>query len=224
MSPACWRIWRRSRPRAIPTRRLRPGGRASPRRCRDRGGAHRGAPRALDPAAHRADGAGRRDRRRRAGPAGRRSRRRGSASYFAPFDDAEAIALANEFLGLQPSRDALTGVLDRGAFRRALAARIAEPDAVAVAILDDVDRSRLVNDTFGHAAGDALLVQTAAVVAGHAPAGAVIGRLGADEFGLFFHAPGAPAAAMACERLIHACHAPFVVGGHGSRGRPAPAC
>ena len=138
---------------------------------------------------------------------------------FAPQDADTLAATAARLLARAepPARDALTGTLDRGAFRRALSDRAARGEGFAVAILD-VDRFRLVNDTFGHAAGDALLVATAAVLAEHAPEGGVLARLGADEFGLLFDAPGATAAAMTCERLVHACRATFDLGGHEVEG------
>src|SRR3546814_5699046 len=51
-------------------------------------------------------------------------------------------------------------------------------------ILVDIDDLKRTNDTLGHDAGDALLCGFAQRFASCAPADAMIGRLGGDEFGM----------------------------------------
>ncbi|MEU7254380.1 GGDEF domain-containing protein [Streptomyces rimosus] len=78
-------------------------------------------------------------------------------------------------------RDPLTGLLTREAFtERAERALAAGPSAV---YLIDLDRFKQVNDTHGHAAGDAVLRATGQRLAKWADinAGTVV-RLGGDEF------------------------------------------
>ncbi|KAB1984624.1 GGDEF domain-containing protein [Streptomyces triticiradicis] len=77
-------------------------------------------------------------------------------------------------------RDPLTGLRTREAFTRRATALLR--DARAVVVLADVDRFKQINDTFGHAAGDALLKATADRLAHHVSHGGVAGRLGGDEF------------------------------------------
>ncbi|WP_367320798.1 GGDEF domain-containing protein [Streptomyces sp. HUAS ZL42] len=77
-------------------------------------------------------------------------------------------------------RDPLTGLRTREAFTRRATALLRDPRAVVV--LADVDRFKQINDTFGHAAGDALLKATAARLADHVGRFGVAGRLGGDEF------------------------------------------
>jgi diguanylate cyclase (GGDEF)-like protein len=60
-------------------------------------------------------------------------------------------------------RDPLTGLWTREAFTRRAARLLRDPRAVVV--LADVDHFKQVNDTHGHAAGDALLAATAARLA-----------------------------------------------------------
>ncbi|MFJ2017145.1 diguanylate cyclase domain-containing protein [Streptomyces nodosus] len=81
-------------------------------------------------------------------------------------------------------RDPLTGLWTRDAFTRR--ARRLLRDRRAVVVLADVDRFKQVNDTHGHAAGDALLAATAARLAHGVGRGGVAGRLGGDEFAAVF--------------------------------------
>ncbi|MEU6535880.1 GGDEF domain-containing protein [Streptomyces sp. NPDC047000] len=77
-------------------------------------------------------------------------------------------------------RDPLTGLRTRDGFTRRATRLLRDPRAIVV--LADVDRFKRVNDTFGHAAGDALLKATADRLARHAGRSGVAGRLGGDEF------------------------------------------
>ncbi|WP_329573860.1 GGDEF domain-containing protein [Streptomyces sp. NBC_01361] len=77
-------------------------------------------------------------------------------------------------------RDPLTGLRTRDAFTRRATALLKDPRAVVV--LADVDRFKQINDTHGHAAGDALLKATAERLAHHVGPSGVAGRLGGDEF------------------------------------------
>ncbi|MFJ3210183.1 GGDEF domain-containing protein [Streptomyces flaveolus] len=77
-------------------------------------------------------------------------------------------------------RDPLTGLWTREAFTRRARRLLRNPHAVVV--LADVDRFKQVNDTHGHAAGDALLAATAGRLAHAVGRTGVVGRLGGDEF------------------------------------------
>ncbi len=92
---------------------------------------------------------------------------------------AEAEALAD--------RDALVGVLNRRAFMREMARVMSYTEryggGAAVAFFD-LDGFKPVNDTHGHAAGDAVLRHVGRVLEAHTRDSDVIGRLGGDEFGV----------------------------------------
>ena len=81
--------------------------------------------------------------------------------------------------------DALTGLANRAAISQrieeaaARERRTGEPFSV---LLLDLDRFKQVNDTLGHAAGDALLREVAARLKGTLRETDVVGRLGGDEF------------------------------------------
>ena len=81
--------------------------------------------------------------------------------------------------------DALTGVLNRGAFQdrldEALAAHGGQPLVLA---LLDLDHFKLVNDRHGHPAGDRALRRFSEIVQAEARMDDVLGRLGGEEFGL----------------------------------------
>lgn len=85
--------------------------------------------------------------------------------------------------------DALTGLPNRAAFNAALA-RVPcdEPGSWALFTID-LDNLKIVNDTFGHLAGDALICAAASRVA-RVMAPDVTFRLGGDEFAVLIQAPG----------------------------------
>ncbi|GAA0810369.1 putative bifunctional diguanylate cyclase/phosphodiesterase [Spirilliplanes yamanashiensis] len=84
------------------------------------------------------------------------------------------------------SHDVLTGLANRALFadRVAAATGRAQPGATTSVVLVDLDDFKTVNDTLGHAAGDALLVQVAERMRHELRPGDVVARLGGDEFAL----------------------------------------
>ncbi|WP_229074442.1 diguanylate cyclase domain-containing protein [Actinoplanes sp. DH11] len=94
---------------------------------------------------------------------------------------------------LSAETDALTGLPNRRAWQRAVQqaetryARLADPTVIAML---DLDGLKAVNDTRGHAAGDAYLVAAAIAVQRALRESDVVARLGGDEFGLLLtHCP-----------------------------------
>ena len=92
---------------------------------------------------------------------------------------------AEENARLLAETDALTGLLNRRSLSPAADQLFVESastgQAVAIVMLD-LDKFKQVNDSNGHAAGDALLVETANRLARILPADALLARLGGDEF------------------------------------------
>ncbi len=84
----------------------------------------------------------------------------------------------------QASHDHLTGLPNRRDFRDQLARRLValEPGQCLGVLLVDLDQFKLVNDTYGHEAGDQLIVTVGERLIGCVPPGAVVARLGGDEF------------------------------------------
>jgi diguanylate cyclase (GGDEF)-like protein len=85
------------------------------------------------------------------------------------------------------SHDSLTGALNRGAFEQRLDAELARAsrtDTTLSLVIFDVDHFKRLNDSFGHAAGDAALRGIGDTVASAMRRSDVFGRLGGEEFGL----------------------------------------
>jgi diguanylate cyclase (GGDEF)-like protein/PAS domain S-box-containing protein len=80
--------------------------------------------------------------------------------------------------------DALTGLANRSAFQKELAARMESRGWRGALIVLDLDQFKYVNDTSGHHAGDALLKLVAGQLQGQVGEAELICRLGGDEFAM----------------------------------------
>ena len=93
----------------------------------------------------------------------------------------------NETLAHLANHDSLTGLPNRAFFEgrliRALRSASKVNERVAVLFLDS-DRFKDINDNFGHAAGDAVLVAVADRVRAQLREGDLVARLGGDEFAI----------------------------------------
>jgi diguanylate cyclase (GGDEF)-like protein len=99
-------------------------------------------------------------------------------------DITEALRL-NRQISHEANHDALTGLANRREFQRRMQRawlRSRQEGAVHALCFLDLDRFKLVNDSAGHAAGDALLTQLAEVMRGQVRGADTLARLGGDEF------------------------------------------
>ncbi len=93
---------------------------------------------------------------------------------------------AEEQLRHLVDHDDLTGLFNRRGFERELTARMAGDglrDGGAIAIID-LDHLKRVNDSLGHAAGDGVIREIAAMLRGRMRDSDLFSRLSGDEFGL----------------------------------------
>ncbi len=106
----------------------------------------------------------------------------------------ERLADTDELTSL-PNRRASLTALQRA---RAPARRGVHPASVAIL---DIDFFKRVNDTLGHAAGDAVLRDIAQLVQGSLRDSDLVGRIGGEEFGLLLDYSTADDAVNAAERV-----------------------
>jgi diguanylate cyclase (GGDEF)-like protein len=102
------------------------------------------------------------------------------------------------------SHDSLTGALNRGAFEQRLEEELARARRSTTSlslVIFDVDHFKRLNDSFGHAAGDAALRSIGDTVASAMRRSDVFGRLGGEEFGLLLPDTGIEGAANVADKL-----------------------
>lgn len=134
------------------------------------------------------------------------------AQVLAQVEDITAERLARAELERRARTDALTGLLDRAALMDTLDEALGGTDQLAV-LFCDVDRFKAVNDTFGHAAGDALLIEIGRHLSDVLRPGDAAGRLGGDEFVLLLRGvPDGDAALAVAERVRRAVSQVITVG------------
>jgi diguanylate cyclase (GGDEF)-like protein/PAS domain S-box-containing protein len=110
-------------------------------------------------------------------------------------------------LAHEASHDALTGLVNRTEFERRLTAAIArlrDAGGTHVLMYLDLDQFKVVNDTCGHAAGDELIRQIAAIMRGQLRQGDTLARLGGDEFGILLEHCAGPDGEQQAEALRRA--------------------
>ncbi|MFF5080269.1 putative bifunctional diguanylate cyclase/phosphodiesterase [Actinoplanes sp. NPDC000266] len=110
--------------------------------------------------------------------------------------------------------DRLTGLPNRRRITDALAESVkvrAEDEVVAV-LLFDVDGQRDVNESMGHAAGDKLLAEVAGRLRGIAGPGALVGRIGGDEFVVTLRAESTDATVQLATEMREQLRGPMTVG------------
>ena len=107
--------------------------------------------------------------------------------YLWIFEDVTLERQTADQLIYLAERDALTGLYNRHRFNEELGRMIAEAQrhSSRVALLFfDLDEFKYINDTFGHRAGDAMLIRVAGEVAGQVRRNEIFARLGGDEFAI----------------------------------------
>lgn len=81
--------------------------------------------------------------------------------------------------------DALTGILNRGAFMEEVSAQLSRQPQSGVLLLLDLDHFKSVNDTHGHLAGDKVLRRLTSAIGARLGERMVFGRFGGEEFALY---------------------------------------
>jgi diguanylate cyclase (GGDEF)-like protein len=118
----------------------------------------------------------------------------------------EQVEKQNEELMRLATRDSLTGCLNRRAFFSAaepLFAKLRLEARSVTCIMCDIDHFKVVNDTYGHATGDQVIVAVANCLGRHMRAGDLLCRYGGEEFCILLSGTTEDAALDVAERLRH---------------------
>ena len=105
--------------------------------------------------------------------------------FIEVFSDITEQKQREDALYRSATRDSLTGVFSRGHFIEMAnmeidrARRFAEPLSIA---MFDIDHFKAINDTYGHAAGDKVIIALTQSIAGYIRKIDFIGRIGGEEF------------------------------------------
>lgn len=117
-------------------------------------------------------------------------------SLVGKISDVHERKAQEERLLVRASLDAMTGVLNRGAAEREID-RLLKQAAAGFLFMVDVDNFKQINDTYGHATGDTILIQTAADIKSTFRQEDIVGRIGGDEFVIFMEGTSDPDTATA---------------------------
>ncbi|BAL22562.1 diguanylate cyclase domain-containing protein [Azoarcus sp. KH32C] len=136
--------------------------------------------------------------------------------FLSIFRDITARKEAERQMWRQAHLDGLTGVANRALFHNRLEQAVAHAqrhcEGLALLFVD-LDRFKQVNDTLGHAAGDALLQSVAKRLQQSVRAEDTVARLGGDEFCLILPSlPHRGDAKIVAQKILDALDAPHVLG------------
>lgn len=130
---------------------------------------------------------------------------------------AVALAAANTKLEKLANHDSLTGLVNRRVFLEEVEAemqRCRTSRSKAAMLFLDLDSFKGINDTYGHEAGDRILIHTASALSHSIRAGSIGARFGGDEFAILLRSPIEREEAEAvAARIIQAVQSPITIKG-----------
>ncbi len=132
--------------------------------------------------------------------------------FFALTFDITALKVAEAELDRVSRLDSLSGLANRRDFEERLGAALARGrrlhQEIGLLFLD-IDRFKVINDKYGHAAGDAVITEFAERVKACVREDDVVARLGGDEFIVLLENPGLESVERVAEKLLDAMRAPM---------------
>lgn len=112
-----------------------------------------------------------------------------------------------ERLDYLASKDILTGIYNRRKFFELAIALFEQPQWNIYGVIVDIDYFKSFNDTYGHQAGDNVIKLVTSILDFHQPEGAVLGRIGGEEFAIVFTSESIDVARAFCENIRRAVEA-----------------
>ena len=138
----------------------------------------------------------------------------GAPGAIVSVTDITDDARIREELRVRATYDPLTGCHNRASAMARLAAELEDPGALTVVFID-LDKFKPVNDSYGHAVGDELLIEASRRIVAAARNEDVVARIGGDEFLVICRGIVDPVKAMAVgERVRAMLQGRVVVAGH----------
>jgi diguanylate cyclase (GGDEF)-like protein len=140
---------------------------------------------------------------------------------LAPLTVASVMVARNELLErlkYAASHDPLTHVLNRGGFMLRTGELLATPQLMRrplAVLMMDIDFFKKVNDNYGHAAGDTVLINFARIAEGCLRGGDLLGRLGGEEFAVLLPGCSEADARLIAQRICDAFARHTVAVGEG---------
>ncbi|MDP3419749.1 MAG: diguanylate cyclase, partial [Thiobacillus sp.] len=123
------------------------------------------------------------------------------------YEDVTRERQTAEQLVYLAERDALTGLYNRHRFQQELGRAMLESDrhqTPCAVMFFDLDEFKGINDTYGHRAGDALLIRVAGEISALVRRNEVFARLGGDEFAILIPNMTGNEAEVLAERVVRA--------------------
>jgi diguanylate cyclase (GGDEF)-like protein len=135
----------------------------------------------------------------------------GILGFEGMISDITPRKMAEERVARMARFDELTGLPNRARLNESLGSALASDARGTIVLCLDLDRFKIVNDTLGHPAGDALLRAMAQRFAALATAGDTVARLGGDEFAFVLTGSTKAAAAALAARIVAATDTPVII-------------
>ncbi|MCZ2815895.1 putative bifunctional diguanylate cyclase/phosphodiesterase [Modestobacter sp. VKM Ac-2984] len=135
------------------------------------------------------------------------------AGFIGTIEDITDRLAFEARLAHQANHDPLTGLPNRTRLAEHVAARFRPGAGGLACIFLDLDNFKVVNDSLGHTAGDALLVEVADRLRATVRPGDLVARFGGDEFVVVCQQVSEDDAVALAERIGEALHRPLTLAG-----------
>lgn len=110
--------------------------------------------------------------------------------YTGIIEDVTNTVIEKQVIEYERDHDALTGLLNRGAFIRImndLFENHRDELKIAALLMLDLDNLKYINDNYGHENGDNYIAKAADIFVCNSPKNTIISRISGDEFYIFFY-------------------------------------